>query len=402
MIATLEGDRVVLPGLASAHSHAFQRALRGRAQRRGGGSFWSWRGLMYELASSLDPETIHAISRYAFVELAQAGVTAVGEFHYVHHQPDGTPYGERTALADAVIRAALDAGIRVTLLRVLYHRAGHDRALEPTQRRFVDARLDDALRDVEALIARYADEPRVRVGLAPHSVRAAPREWIVEAARFARERELPFHMHVSEQRREIDECLDEHGKRPVAMLADAGVLGPQFVGVHATHLDDDELRAFGAAGSFACICRTTERDLGDGSPRTQELVDAGARLCFGVDSHAISDPFEEARAVELDERTRLERRAVFEAPELVEAASKEGYAAIGLDGLEREDRVTLDPRAAPLLGLDPATLDDAVIFAATPACVDEVVVAGETIVSGGQHVRLVESRDTFVRALSSM
>lgn len=376
-VARRDGDRLLLPGLATAHSHAFQRALRGRTQRRSG-SFWSWRGLMYALAAKLDPDDVHVLSRYAFAELARAGVTAVGEFHYLHHQPDGTPYADRTALADRVIAAALEVGIRITLLRVIYERPGHGRALEGAQRRFSDPSVDLALADVEALAARWKDEPRVRVGVAPHSVRAVTLPSIVEAARFAEARGLPFHMHVSEQRREIHECLAEHGRRPVELLAEAGVLGPRFVAVHATHLADDEVRMLG--GRFACLCRTTERDLGDGLPRTTDLALAGARLCFGADSHAVSDPFEEARAAELDERSRTERRSLLEAPALLAAASAEGYAAIGMDGLEREDEVELDARDPALAGpRDDATLDDVIVFGASPSAVRAVRVAGRAL-----------------------
>lgn len=372
-LAMREGHDLIVPGLATAHSHAFQRALRGRTQRRRG-SFWSWRGLMYELAAALNPEDLYALSRFAYTELARCGITAVGEFHYVHHQSDGTPYADRTELADAVIRAALDVGIRITLLRVLYHRPGWGRELEGAQRRFSDADLDDALTDITQLQRRWADEPRVRVGVAPHSVRAVPLPWIVESARFAASHELPFHMHVSEQRREIQECIAEHGRRPVTLLAETGVLGPRFVAVHATHLADEEVRAL--EDSFVCLCRTTERDLGDGLARTSDLVHAGATLCFGTDSHAVSDPFEEARAAELDERSRTQSRARLEASALLSAASEHGYAAIGMPGLEAADRVRLDARDPALVGAKDETLDDAIIFGAGPSAVRSVEVAG--------------------------
>lgn len=393
-----DGERLVMPGLATAHSHAFQRALRGRTQRGGGGSFWSWRGLMYSFAERLDPESIYAISRFAYVELAKAGVTAVGEFHYVHHQPDGTPYDDRTELAQAVVRAALDAGLRISLLRVLYARPGLGREPEGAQRRFCDARVEDALADAEALAKRYADESRVSVGLAPHSVRAVPRPWLEEAARFAQERGMPLHAHVGEQRREVWECLAEHGVRPIELLAEAGALDPRFVGVHATHLSDAEVRALGDSGARVCLCRTTERDLGDGLPRTRDLVRAGVPLCFGVDSHAISDPFEEARAAELDERLRLEKRGVaLEAPALLEASAAGGYAAIGLEA--DGDEVVLDATATPLVGLTDDTLEDAVIFAATPACVREVTVAGAAVVRDGVHPLEEEARAIFEAAV---
>jgi formiminoglutamate deiminase len=402
VIARIEDDQIVLPGLATAHSHAFQRALRGRTQRARG-SFWSWRGLMYQLAGSVGPDELHAISRFAFVELASAGVTAVGEFHYVHHQPDGAPYADRNELAHAVVRAALEAGLRITLLRVLYQRPGLGRAVEGPQRRFFDADLDRALADVDELARAYAGEPRVRIGLAPHSVRAVSAAWIEEAARFARQRAMPLHMHVSEQRRELHECLAEHGRRPVELLESLGALDERFVAVHATHLDAHELRALGHARAFACLCRTTERDLGDGLPALTPLLDAGARLCFGVDSHAVSDPFEEARAAELDERTRTERRCVAaDGTALLEASCAAGYASVGLAGLEGEDHVRLDRGAPALVGAEPATLDDAVVFGAGPACVREVSVAGTTIVRDGRHVALEASRRAYEGALARL
>lgn len=400
VIATLDGERIVLPGIASAHSHAFQRALRGRTQRARG-SFWSWRGLMYELASRMTPEDVYDLSRFAFVELASAGVTAVGEFHYVHHQPSGAPYADRNELAHAVVRAALDAGLRITLLRVLYQRAGFGREVEGAQARFVDARLDDALADVDALAARWSSEPRVRVGVAPHSVRAVPREWIEQAARFCEERAMPMHMHVSEQRREIRECLAEHRLRPVELLGELGALGPRFTAVHATHLAPNEIALLADAPSFVCLCRTTERDLGDGLPPTTELVRSGVRLSLGVDSHAISDPFEEARAVELDERSRTEARCTAtDATMLLAASTSEGYASIGQDG--GGDRVLLDAGSPELVGADPAQLDDAVIFAASPRSVREVWVAGQRIVEDGVHVHYAAARAGYESALARL
>ena len=367
---------LVLPGLATAHSHAFQRALRGRAQRRSG-SFWSWRGLMYQLAERLTPDDLYDLSRFAFAELARSGVTAVGEFHYLHHQPDGTPYDDRTLLADTVIRAALDVGLRITLLRVIYQRPGHGRAPEGAQRRFSDADVQTSLRDIDALISRWRDEPRVGIGVAPHSVRAVSRGWIEQAHRFAEHRRLMMHMHVSEQRREVQECIAEHGLRPVDLLHDAGVLDANFVAVHATHLCAREVRRLG--GSHVCLCRTTERDLGDGLARTSELTAAGARLCFGTDSHAVSCPFEEARAAELDERSRLRRRSLLEPTSLLEAATANGYAAIGMADAAGRDKVVLDIDAPGLTGFADERLDDAVLFGASPLAVREVWVDGRTL-----------------------
>lgn len=406
----LRDGQIVLPGVASAHSHAFQRALRGRAQRgrRGaGGSFWSWRGLMYALAERLDPETLFDVSRYAFSELAACGVTSVGEFHYLHHGPGGTPYADRTALSDAVVRAALDAGLRITLLRVVYLRAGYGRPLEPAQRRFGDASLDHALADVETLQARWGDEPRVRIGVAPHSVRALDAGALREIAVFARTRGLPIHAHVSEQRREVRECLAEHGMRPVALLADLGVLGPAFTAVHATHLDDAEALALGRARAFVCVCRTTERDLGDGLPDLARLARAGARFAVGADSHASSDPFEEARAMELDERTRAEAREVaFDADALWRALGPDGHASIGWDLDALDDEVVLDAADPAIDALveraDGAALADAVAWQATPRAVRAVRIAGRSVVEDGRHVARDVARAAYERALRAL
>lgn len=403
MIATRRGHDIHLPGFATAHSHAFQRGLRARTQRRTAvpGSFWSWRGLMYQLAERIDPDTLYKLSRLAYVELAMAGVTAVAEFHYLHHQSDGTPYDDRTLLADAVIRAARDTGLRITLLRVLYHRDGHERPAQGAQLRFSDPDVELGLSDVDALRKSYADDSAVHVGLAPHSIRAVPLPWVVEAARHAELHHLPMHMHVSEQRREVDECIAEHGKPPILTLADAGILGPRFVAVHATHLDDDEIRALGAARSFACICRTTERDLGDGLCRSADLASAGVLLCTGVDSHAISDPFEEARSIELDDRTRQESRHVAaDAEELLVAATTNGYRAAGLD--DDGDEVVLDARDPALAGVDDSNLDDAVVFAATPRAIRTVKVAGRPIVVDGHHPDLDAARADYETALAGL
>jgi formimidoylglutamate deiminase len=407
----LRDQRIVVPGIASAHSHAFQRVLRGRAQasrsRRGtsntgaaGASFWSWRGLMYAIAERVSPEDLHTISRYAFVELASAGVTCVGEFHYVHHDRDGRPYAERTLLADSVIRAALDAGLRITLLRVAYLRAGFGRELEDAQRRFVDASIDETLRDVDALASRWSDDPRVRIGLAPHSVRAVPRQALAACARFAAERGMPLHAHVSEQRREVRESLAEHGLRPVELLADVGALSDRFSAVHATHLAPHEARLLGHARAFVCVCRTTERDLGDGLPDLAALAEHGARFTTGTDSHASADPFEEARAMELDERTRAEAREVaFDAQALVRALTHDAHASLGFDLDALDDEVELDARDPAIDTLiergDRAAVNDAIAWQASPRAVRHVRVAGREIVRDGRHVDYDAARTAY-------
>ncbi len=389
-----DGRYLLLPALTSVHSHAFQRAMRGAAQRprvtaasagargrdpagaRGRDDFWSWRGAMYRAASALDPESIERVSRVAFRELKQAGVRTVGEFHYVHHQADGTPYAERTIMSDAVVSAARAEGLRVSLLRVAYHRAGPRQAAEPQQRRFCDASVDDVLRDVDALRVKYMNDPEVRIGIAPHSVRAVPAPWIAQLGAYAAKHGLPFHMHVAEQPREVDECLAETGKRPVELLAELGVLSDRFVAVHATHLSAGEAKLFGAARAFACICATTEADLGDGLPDLGALRAAGARLCTGIDSHVITDPIADLRALETLERLRAGRRVTFEPPQATPAealwrsGSTEGAAACGFDDAGGTLRIRRDHPALALVEDD--LLLDAIVFSGHSAMIDSV------------------------------
>ena len=379
MLARAPDGTLRLPALATAHSHAFQRAMRGRAQRPAAGDredFWTWRGAMYAVASSLTPESIHAISLAAYRELARAGVRTVGEFHYVHHQPDGTPYDDRTQLADAVIDAARQAGLRIALLRVAYHRAGPGRPAEPAQRRFCDASVDDVLRDVDTLRVRWSGHPDVVIGIAPHSVRAVPPDWLPRLAQHSKTHGLPLHMHVAEQAREIDECLAETGRRPVELLADDGVLSERFVAVHATHLLPHEAKLLGAASSFVCVCATTERDLGDGLPDLGSLRAAGVRLCTGVDSHVVVDPIEELRALETHERLRTGTRITFcpasgtPAEQLWREGSTEGATACGFADAGGHVVVRRDHPSLALVEDD--YLLDAVVFGCGTGVVDRV------------------------------
>ncbi len=402
--------RALLPGLVNGHSHAFQRLIRGRTEYVATGhasdDFWSWREAMYRAAEALSPEDVYTASRQAFLEMLLAGITAVGEFHYLHHQPDGTPYAERNELALQVVRAAQDVGLRITLLRVGYARAGFRVPENPRQRRFIDADVDTYLATTEALARATRELPRVSVGLAPHSVRAVSREWLTA---LASRRDMPVHMHVAEQPKELEACQAEHGRRPVELLADLGLLGPHFTAVHAVHLTDAEVRLLGGAGVNVCACPSTERNLGDGVVPADALVGAGARLCFGSDSQATVDLLDEARQLEGHLRLWRLRRAVLDpgtgavdglAARLFEMATAHGARSLGLPtgalvpGAPA-DFFTVDVNHPSLVGASPASLLAGVVFGADKAAVREVAVDGRLVVQGGQHARAEESGRAF-------
>lgn len=369
---------IELPAFATAHSHAFQRALRGKAQRPSRlapgeveDDFWSWRKAMFALAESLTPESMLAIAKVAYAELRRRGVRTVGEFHYVHHQMGGTPYDDRTILADTMIRAAKEEGIRIALLRVVYRRAAVGRAPQGAQTRFCDAKLEDAFKDVETLRSKYAKDPSVVIGIAPHSVRAVAPDELKEVARFAEKEKLVIHAHVAEQRAEVDACLAETKKRPVQHLADVGILSDRFVAVHATHLEPYEAKLLGDAKSRVCLCPTTERDLGDGLPDLKSLLAHHVGLAVGVDSHVVTSPLEEIRAIETAERSRLEKRVVSwrsvegersPAKRLWDIGSIESARACGFEDAGGVIKVRKDHPDLKLV--DDAHLLDAIVFSA--------------------------------------
>jgi formiminoglutamate deiminase len=380
---------VVLPGLVNAHSHAFHRLLRGRTHRQGG-DFWLWRERMYEIAAVLEPETYEALATAVYVEMALAGITTVGEFHYLHHQADGVPYDDRNEMGHALIRAARAAGIRIALLDAGYLTAGFDDAeLDPVQTRFSDGTAGDWLDRVADLRERYRDQPDVVVGLAPHSVRAVPESGLAQLAE-SRDDTFPVHIHVSEQPAENRDCLAATGVTPTGLLDRVGLLGPTTTLVHATHLDDTEIAAIGRARASVCYCATTERDLADGIGPAGELRSAGARLCVGTDSHAVIDLFEEARAIELHTRLATLIRGHFAPETLLAAASGEGRRSLGFTGAGLEvgspaDFVVVDTDSPRLSGMAGDTALDSIVFAATSADVTDVFVGGRHIVSARSH-----------------
>ena len=365
---------LTLPGLANTHSHAFHRGLRGRTQR-GTGSFWTWREQMYAVAERLDPDSHYALARATYREMAAAGITTVGEFHYLHHQPDGTPYDDPNAMGHALIAAARDAGLRISLLDTCYLASGFGRPVEGVQRRYCDGDLDTW----RARVAELRDatlDPGVVIGAAIHSVRAVPlEEWIPTDG--------IVHAHLSEQPAENQACLEATDRTPTQLLADAGVLTDAFTAVHATHLTEDDTALLGQASSHVSFCPTTERDLADGIGPSTRLREAGARLTLGSDSHAVIDLFEEMRAVEYDERLASGVRGNWTAPDLLAAATLTGHASLGFTDAgaiavgHRADLVTLDlhsPRTAGT-GADEHTA----VFAASAADVTHVVVDGRVV-----------------------
>lgn len=377
---------VVLSGAVNAHSHAFHRVLRSRTHR-GRDSFWSWRDQMYAAAAVLGPESYRALARAVFAEMLEAGYTAVGEFHYLHHAPGGTAYADPNEMSVALAAAAEEVGIRLVLLDTLYLAGGPGVAPDTTQVRFSDGSAETWAERTSAL----ASSGLVTHGLAVHSVRAVPPEAIAVAAAVARERRMPLHAHVSEQPRENDESRAAYGRTPVELLRDAGALGSDFTAVHATHLTDGDISALG--GSHVCVCATTERDLADGIGPIPALRDAGARLCLGSDSHAVIDPFEEARAIELDERLGSRRRGSFSGDELLAVMTTGGASALGLptQGIEvgaPADFIEVDTSSVRLAGHDPAALVDALVYAAGPGDVRTVVVGGIERVRAGRHVSI--------------
>jgi formiminoglutamate deiminase len=395
---------LTLPGFANAHSHAFQRALRGRAQDAGGGSFWTWREQMYELATTLDPDSYLRLARATYGEMALAGITAVGEFHYLHHGPDGTPYEDPNAMGTALIEAAADAGVRLTLINTCYLHGGFGEPLEGAQRRFGDADADAWAARADALLAVADDadaagggSARVRVSAAIHSVRAVDPDSARVVAEWASARNAPLHAHVSEQPAENEACIAALGVTPMRLLADAGALGERFTAVHATHLTDEDIGLL--AGGTVCLCPTTERDLADGIGPARALREAGASLALGSDSHAIIDPLEEARAVELDERLATGVRGNHSAADLLRAATEAGYRCLGWpDGGQIEagslaDLVTVSLGSVRLAGTSPEHALESVVFAGSAADVTHVLAAGRFIVRGGVHHRIDVARE---------
>ena len=449
-LARLPG-RAMLPGMVNAHSHAFQRVIRGRTEYRTSqprDSFWTWREQMYHAAARLTPEDLYDASRMAFLEMVTGGITSVGEFHYLHRTPEGAEYDDPDLLAKQVVAAARDVGLRIALLRVAYARAGFERPPDSRQARFIEVDPATYLRRVESLAEhlrrQQSDEMKGEtnngaplfawVGVAPHSVRAVPLDYLREACAFAEARRLPVHMHVAEQPAELAACVAEHGRTPVALLAGEELLNERFTAVHAVHVTDGEARLLRQACAHVCACPTTERNLGDGVVPADLFSRAGVRVSLGTDSHAQIDLLEDARELEYHLRLLRQERNVL-APPCGEAGAAGAHVGEARGGDEGEARSggDLSALAARLFGcasvngarsigleaggefvpgapadfftvaLDDlsiagASADDllpAIVFSLARTAVREVAVGGRLLVEEGRHKASAEVVSRF-------
>ena len=382
-------DGLTVPGFANAHSHAFHRALRGSTQRRAG-SFWAWRRAMYDVAESLDPDRYFLLARAVYGEMVLAGITTVGEFHYLHHQQGGKPYDHPNAMGEALIAAAAESGLRITLLDACYLHGGIGTGPDATQRRFSDGDPGAWAQRVDGL----EEAPGVRLGAAIHSVRAVDPGAMELVASWAGDRRAPLHAHLSEQPAENEQCRAAFGCTPTELLDRNDVLGERFTAVHATHVSAADIEALGAAGCWCCLCPTTERDLADGIGPAGALRAAGVQLTVGTDSQAVIDMLEETRAVELDERLATGARGGHETPALLRMATAHGHTCLGWDHAGRiepgalADLVSIRLDSVRTAGADPINALDVAVFAATSADVHHVVIGGATVVKDGRHLTL--------------
>ena len=425
-------NRAILPGMVNAHSHAFQRVLRGRTEHRTSNqqdSFWTWREMMYSAATRLTPEDIYDASRLAFLEMVLNGITAVGEFHYLHHAPDGTPYDDSNLLAKEVVRAAGDVGLRIALLRVAYARSGFQSEPNPRQSRFIEKDPAIYLRNLESLISDMgrttAPLSTAWVGVAPHSIRAVPLDHLCEVITYAKQHDLKVHMHVAEQPAEVSACVEEYGRTPISLLETEGLLSERFTAVHAIHVTPKAIPSFAKTGAMVCACPTTERNLGDGVVPADEYFKHHVPICLGTDSHAQIDLLEDARELEYHLRLQKLERVVLDnqfqvsssksqvgepgrlAGRLFDCATTSGARSIGspcgiLEPGKAADFFTIDLDDPSIAGASTDDLLSSIVFSLSRAAVREVVVGGKPIVSEGQHLiqeEVVERFDNLQKKL---
>jgi formimidoylglutamate deiminase len=396
--------RAILPGLVNVHSHSFQRAIRARTEHRTSAdrdTFWTWREAMYHAATKLSPEDIYHVARMAFMEMLLSGITTVGEFHYLHHSPDGTPYEDRNLLARQVVRAGEEVGLRIAVQRTAYVRAGWQKAVNPLQARFITPRVEDFIEDTDDLRAwldnRIAPE-RAWVSVAPHSVRAVPLSYLLEVVSYAHKNKLKVHMHVSEQPAEIEACESEYGVRPFTLLHQRRVLDDSFTAVHAIHITAAEIELLRESGGKVCACPTTERNLGDGIGPTEHVAARGIGICYGTDSNVQINLLEDARQLEYHLRLKLLQRAVLAqdtgidslAARLFDNATQIGAESVGspagsLEPGRLADFFTVDLSDPSIAGAGEESLLSNIVFSAERTAIREVFVGGQPVVEDGRH-----------------
>lgn len=413
-IVRLKG-KALLPGLVNAHSHAFQRVIRGRTEHRtssASDNFWTWREMMYSAATRLMPEDIYDVSRMTFLEMALSGITAVGEFHYIHHAPDGSLYDDPNLLSKMVIEAARDVGLRICLLRVAYARSGYRSPTNPKQLRFIEAQPELFLRNVERLQSELAREEieTASAGIAPHSIRALPLDYLREVFRFGKERKMPVHMHIAEQPAEIVACLKEYGRTPVTLLNAEGLLSECFTAIHGIHITREEAQMLARAQAMVCACPTTERNLGDGVAPADLFFEEGVRISLGADSHTQVDLLEDARELEYNMRLNQLRRVVLQpeedSPSALAASLFKCATLYGAQSIDAESGALEAGRAADFFTVsldDPsiagASADDLlshIVFSLSLTAVRDVVVSGRRIVEDGRARAQREIIERFV------
>jgi formimidoylglutamate deiminase len=396
--------RALMPGFVNTHSHSFQRLIRGKAESRvvSGRDFWSWRGTMYYAASQLDPQQVYDVARMAFLEMVLAGTTTVGEFHYLHNAPDGRPYDDPNLLGKQAIAAAESVGIRIVLLRTAYLRAGFELPPEPGQSRFYES-AKAFLENMTALVKEVSrGSSSVHFGVAPHSIRAVPLGELHEITTWARANRLPVHMHVAEQVAENAACVREYGSTPVDLLAGEKILGTDFTAVHGVHVTAEEIAMLASTGTTICSCPTTERNLGDGFVRADEMLAAGIRFALGSDSQAQIDPLEDARELEYHLRLLQQKRAILDqvggktlAAHLFDSATANGARALvvpagTLESGELADFITIDLDDSSIAGNSAEDLLSTLVFSMSRAAIRDVVVGGRFILRDQQHARQEE------------
>jgi len=390
--------KAILPGFVNVHSHAFQRLIRGKSESRvvAGKDFWSWRGTMYHAAANLDPQQVYDVARMAFLEMLLAGTTTVGEFHYLHKAPDGRPYDDPNLLSKQVIAAAQSVGIRIVLLRCAYLRSGYRLPRDPGQTRFFET-TPEFLTNTEALTHEYTAASDVSISVAPHSIRAVPLDDLREIAAWARARSLPLHMHMAEQVAENEACAHEYGATPVALLGEAGLLGPDWTAVHAVHITGDETAMLADASSTICSCPTTERNLGDGILAADQVMKAQIRVALGSDSQAQIDPLEDARELDYHLRLTHQQRAILDqigdqelAARLFDCATSNGARALAIPAGTLAlgscgDFFTVDLRDLSIAGNFADDLLSLIVFGMNRTAIRDVVVNGKIVVRDGRH-----------------